>query len=142
MQTDHYYYLLLFKFFTPMVFHWSLSNNKSLEVSRTLLSILANLSNAVVWMVSSHPLIFKSSSSCINPLVTVPRALITIGITVTFMFHSFFNSLARCRYLTFFLFSFNFPLWLARTAVYNLASSLFLLIITRSGHLAEIIIIR
>ena len=42
-----------------MVFHWSLSGNKSPQVSRTLLSILADLNNAVVWMVSTHPLIFQ-----------------------------------------------------------------------------------
>ena len=38
-----------------MVFHWSLSDSKSPQVSRTLLSILAVLNNAVVWMVSTRP---------------------------------------------------------------------------------------
>ena len=70
-----------------MVSYWSLSDSKSPQVSRTLLNILADLNN-VVWMVSTRPLISKSSSPCINPLVTVPRAPITIGITVTFMFYS------------------------------------------------------
>ena len=78
-----------------MLFHWSLSDSKSPQVSRTLLSILADHNNAVVWMVSTCPFISKSSSPFINPLVTVPRAPITIAINVTFMFHSFFNSLAR-----------------------------------------------
>ena len=72
-----------------MVFHWSLSDSKSLQVSRTLLSILAILSNVVLWMVSSGPLISKSLSLFNNPLVTVPKAPIMIGIIVTFMFHSF-----------------------------------------------------
>ena len=37
---------------------------------------------------------------CINPLVTVPKAPITICITITFMFHSFFfNSLAKVEVL-------------------------------------------
>ena len=76
-----------------MVSHWSLSGNKSPYVSRTILSILANLYNAEVWMVSTRPLISKSSSTCINHLVTVPRGPITNGITVTFMFLSFFNVL-------------------------------------------------
>ena len=40
-------------------------------------------------MVSTRPLISKSSSPCTNLLVTVPRAPITIGITITFMFHCF-----------------------------------------------------
>ena len=39
-----------------MVFLWSLYDNKS-QVSRTLLSILGDLNNAVVWMVSTCPLI-------------------------------------------------------------------------------------
>ena len=94
-----------------MVFHWSLSDSKS-QISWTLLSILVVLSNVEVWMVST--LISKSSSPWINPLMTVPSAPVTIGITITFMFHSFFNSLAR--YLSFFSFSFNFTLLSAGTA--------------------------
>ena len=76
------------------------------QVSRTLLSILADLNNAVVWIVSTRPVISKSSSPGINILVIVPRATITISITVTFMFQSFFNSLARSGYLSFFRFQF------------------------------------
>ena len=78
-----------------MVFHWSLSDSKSPQVSRTLLSILAVFNNVVVWMVSTRPPTFKSSSPFSNPLVTVPNAPITISIIITFMFHSFFNSIAR-----------------------------------------------
>ena len=73
-----------------MVFHWSL-NDKSSQVSRTLLSILTDVNNEVIWMVSTSPLISKSSSPFINRLVTVPGAPISIGIIITFMFHSFFN---------------------------------------------------
>ena len=51
----------------------------------------------------------------INPLMTVLRAPIIIGIIVTFMFHSFFNSLERSRYLSFSL-SVNFTLWSTGTA--------------------------
>ena len=83
-----------------MVFHRNLRDSKSPPVSRTLLSILADLNNEVVWIVSIHLLISKSSSPFNNPMMTVPRAPITIGIIVTFMFHSFFNSLARSRYLS------------------------------------------
>ena len=39
---------------------------KSPQVSRTLLSILADLNNEVVWLVSTHPLIF-------NPPTPVPN---------------------------------------------------------------------
>ena len=73
-----------------MVIHWILCDSKSLQVSRTLLSIPADLSNAVVRMVSTLPLIFKSYSPCKNPSVIVPSVPITNGITVTFMSYRFF----------------------------------------------------
>ena len=72
-----------------MVFHWSLSDSKSPQISGTLLSILAVLNNAVVWMVSTRLPTSKSSRPFNNPLVTVPKAPITIGIIVTCMFHRF-----------------------------------------------------
>ena len=122
-----------------MVFHWSLSDSKSPQVSRILLSLLAVLSNAVVWMVSTRPPTSKSSRPFSKPLVIVPKAPITIGTIVTFMFHSFFNSLARPRYLSFFPHSFRFILWSARTAKSTVLQILFfLLIIMRSGFLAGI----
>ena len=99
-----------------MVLHWSLSDSKSSQVSRTRLRILAVLSNAVVWIVSTRPPISKSSRSFNNLSVIVPNSPITIGTIVTFMFHSFFNSLARSRYLSFFSLSFRFILWSAGTA--------------------------
>ena len=99
-----------------MVLHWSLSDSKSPQVSRTRLRILAVLTNAVAWIVSTRPPISKSSRPFNNPLVIVPNAPITIGTIVTFMFHSFFNSLARSRYLSFFSLSFRFILWSAGTA--------------------------
>ena len=122
-----------------MVSHWSLTDSKSPQVSRTLFSILADLNNAVVWMVSTRPLISNSSSPFNNPLVIVTRAPTTIRIIVTFMFHSFFSSPARSRYLSFFSLSFNFTLWSAGTAESTILQFLFfLLIIIRSGCLAEI----
>ena len=108
-----------------MVFHWSLSDSKSPQDSRSLLSILAVLNNAVVWMVSTHPPTSKSSSPFSNPLVTVPNSPITIGIIVTCMFHRFFNSLARSRYLSFFSHSFSFILWSAGTAKSTILQVLF-----------------
>ena len=123
-----------------MVFHWCLSDNKSPQVSRTHLSILAILNNAVVWMVSTRPPTSKSSSPISNPLFTVPSPPITIGIIVTCMFHNFFNSLAKSRYLSFFSHSFSFILWSAGTAKSTILQILFflLLIIIKSGILAEI----
>ena len=49
--------------------------------------IIVIVINAVVKMVSTCPLISKSSSLFTNPLVIVPSTPITIGITVTFLFH-------------------------------------------------------
>ena len=126
-----------------MVFHWILSDSKSFQVSRTLFSILAVLNNVVVWMVSTRPPTSMSSSPFSNPLVTVINAPITIGIIVIFIFHSFFSSLARSRYLSFYidLFRlFQFHSVVSRNSkVDNFTSSLFfLLIIIRSGLQAEI----
>ena len=99
------------EFFTP-----ALANGFSLEfeweqVSRILLSILTDINKVAVWMISIYPFISKSSSPYTNPLVTVPRVPITIGITFTFMFHIFFTSLVRSKYLSFFSLSFKFTLW-------------------------------
>ena len=90
-------------------------------------------------MVSTRQPTSKSSSPFINPLVTVPNAPITIGIIVTCMFHSFFSSLARSRYLSFFSHSFSFILWSAGTANSTILQVLFfLLIIIKSGLLSGI----
>ena len=112
-----------------MVFHWSLSDSKSPQASRTLLSILAVLNNAVVWMISTRPPTSNSSNPFSNPLVTVPNAPITIGIIVTCMFHSFFNSLAKSRYLSFFSHSFSFIQWSTGTAKSTILQVLFLLLL-------------
>ena len=98
-----------------MVFDWRLSDSKSPQISRSLLSILTVFNNAVVWMVYARSPTSKSSGLFNNLLLTMPKAPITIGITVTLMFHSFFNSLARSRYLSLFSHSFSFILWSAGT---------------------------
>ena len=68
-----------------MVFHWSLRDSKSPQVSRTLLSILAIPTNEVVWLVSTRPFITKSSRSFNNPSVILPKAPITIFISTCLM---------------------------------------------------------
>ena len=122
-----------------MVFHWILSDCKFPQVSRTLLSILAVLNNAVVWMVSTRPSTSKSFSPFNNPLDTVPKAPVTVGMIVTFTFHSFFSFLARSMYSSFFSHSFSLIQWSAGTLKSTILQILFfLLIIIRSGLLAEI----
>ena len=122
-----------------MVFHWSLSDSKSPQVSRILLSISADLNRTVIWMVSTCIFISSSSRPFTNPLVTILSTPITIGITVTFMFHSFFSSRGKSRYLSLFLPSFNFTLWSVGTAKSTILQVLcFLLTITRSCCQTEI----
>ena len=117
-----------------MVSHWSLSDNKSPQVSS-----LADLNNAVAWTVSTRPVISKSSSPCTNLLVIVPRARITIGLIVTFMFHNFLNFPCKSEvHIPIFLF-FEFHSVVCRESkILNPASSLFLWIIIRSGRLTQI----
>ena len=97
-----------------MVFHWSRSDIKPPELSRTLRNILLEFNNQ--WTVCTRPLISKFSHPCINHLVTVPSPPITNGITISFMFHCFFSSLARSWYL--YLFS---PYLLTVTRYFRLA---------------------
>ena len=112
-----------------MVFYWSLRDSKSPEVSRTLLSILADLDNAEVWMFSTSLLISKSSTLYPNPLMNVPSAPITIGITVTFKFCCFLD---LYQGLGIYL-SFHFP-----SVLPSVLLLLLLLTITRSGRLGRL----
>ena len=116
-----------------MVSHWSFSACESLQVSRTRLTILADVHNAGVCMVCICPLISNSSNPFTNPLGIVPSTPTTIGITVTFMFHSFFSSLARCRYLSLFSLSFIFALWSAGTAKSTIRSTHFIFFLLSLG---------
>ena len=121
-----------------MVFHWSLSDTKSSQVSRTLLSILADL-YAVAWMASACPLIANSSSPFTSRLGMVPSAPITIGMTVNFMFHCFFLVLQQCLTIYLFFAFFWFYSEVFRNGeVHYSADYFFLLTITRSGRFAEI----
>ena len=103
-----------------MVFHQSLSDSKFPQVSRTLLNNLSVLKNEVVWMVFPRPSTSKSSSPFNNPLITVSKAPITNGIIVNYMFCSFFSSLARSRYLSFFSHFFSFIPWSAKSTIFQI----------------------
>ena len=116
----YYYYYLLIRVFHISVFHWSFSDRKSPQVSRTLLSILAVLIYVVVCVVSTRSPVSKSSSLFNDPLITVAKAPITIGIVFTFMFHSFFYFLTKSWYLSFFSNSFSFILWSTETVKWTI----------------------
>ena len=110
-----------------MGFPWSWNNSKSPQVSRTLLNILSDVNDTVVWMVSSP---------CTNPLVIVSNTPVIIGITNIFMLHVFFfSSLARSRYLSVFRFHSISPCGQPVVTLF------LLLTITRSYRLTEFIII-
>ena len=112
---------------TLMVSHWSLSD-KSPQVSGTLLSILVDLKNAVVWIVSTRLDMSMSSSPYTYQLVTVTRVQITLGIIVIFMFRRFFNYQAMSRYLSLCSHYFNFILLSTRTTKSIILQVLFLVI--------------
>ena len=67
-----------------MVFHWSWNDVKFPQVSRTILSILADLNNALIKMVSIRVLIYNSSSPFTNPLVTEPSAPSKVSVLISF----------------------------------------------------------
>ena len=77
--------------------------------------------NVVLWMIFTHPLIFKSSTPYTNPFVTI-----IIGVIVTIMFHNFFSSLARSRYLSLFSLSDSFTLLSTRSKKSTIRQVLFL----------------
>ena len=122
-----------------MVFHWSLSDSKSPQISRTRLRILAVLSNAVAWIVSTRPPNFKSSRPFNNPFVIVLNAPFTIGTIVTFMFHSFFQFSSKVEVIIlFFTFLQIYSVVRGTSKSTILQVLFFLLIIMRSGLLAGI----
>ena len=94
-------------------------------------------------MVSTRPPTSKSSSPFNNPLVTVTKSPITISIIVTFMLHSLFFFSFHWQgpsngILLFTLLQFYFVIS-RDSEVHNFCKfSFLLLIILRSGHLAEI----
>ena len=127
--------ILFLLIFSLRVFHISFSwwSFTGVRVTASLLKFPGLFSVfwpfSVVWMVSTRPPTSKSSSSFINHLVTVPKQPITIGIIVDFMFQSFFNSLARSRYLSFFSHPFSFILWSAGTVKSTILQILFFFVV-------------
>ena len=90
-----------------MISYKSFSDSKSPQVSRTHHSILVDLINVVVWMLSTCPLISVFSSPFNNPLVIVSRSPIQIGINITFIFQ-FFQFSRKVHVLIVLLFVFFF----------------------------------
>ena len=102
-----------------MVYHLTLSDSKSPQVSRILLSILVDQNNAAVIMVWILPPIFNSSNFLCKRLETVLSALITIGIKASHRVYTFLSSLARSKYMSLFSFSLIFIWWSVETTEYT-----------------------
>ena len=86
-----------------MVSHWILSDSKSPQVSKILLIILADLNNAVVWMVSYSSSYVRVVHSLYQSFGDSNKR--THYIIVTCMFHSFFFQFC-CKVLLFGFFQF------------------------------------
>ena len=87
-----------------MVFHWSLGDRKSSQVSGTLLSMLADLNNAV-WISTVHSPISNSSHDLTKSLQILPSASVEICTNVTLVFNIIFNPQARSKFSSLFSFS-------------------------------------
>ena len=106
-------YTFMILFFTSflhlhwlVVFHWNLSVSKSLQVSRTLPSILTNFNKAVVWIVSILHLISSSSSLFSKPLKSFQvhqLQLVSLSLSCSL---DFFSSLVWSKDLS--IFSFDY----------------------------------
>ena len=75
--------------FYLVVFHWSLSDIKSSQISSTLLSIIVDIEHILFWLTSIQLPILNSSSSFSTSLRTFSSELISVGINVTLMFLNF-----------------------------------------------------
>ena len=122
-----------------MVFHWSLSESKSPQVSRTLLSILTVLNNVIVWMVSTRLPTSNSSSPLSYCSKRTNYNWYNCHLQVPYFFQ--FPSKVEVLILLFTFFQF-YSVVSRDSKADNFANSLFffffLLIIIRSGLLAEI----
>ena len=136
----NYYYFFFSHQLTLMVFQWNLSDSKSPQVSRTLLSILSVLNNAVVWMVSTRPPTSKSSSPFSNPLAYNTKSTNYIWYNCHLHVPQFFQFPRKVEvFILLFTFFQFYSVVIQYNKVLNFANCLFfLLIIISSGLLAEI----
>ena len=147
-RRQDYYYFTPLKVFHASVCRWFFTGvwvSVSLLMSPGLFSVF--------WLILTMPqfgwsplilFISKSYDPCTNPWVIVPRAPITTGITVTFMFHNFFLFSSKVQVFIFLFDFFRFYSVISRKGkVHYSAGPLFFVLLTiiSSGCLAEIIII-
>ena len=92
-----------------MIFHRSLTESKSLQVSRTFLSTLAYVNNMVIWMVSIFLLISNPPNPSSRPLGTVQSTPTTNGITMFYNFSVLWQGPNICLSFSILLFLFCGP---------------------------------
>ena len=119
--------LLLFYTFQRFFFHPAFADVLPLEsewqqVFSSHLDSSQYLNNSVV---STRPLISKSSFPFIIPLMVVPRKSIIIGISSHLCPHRFFSSLARSTNLSLFSLFFNFTVTGRQNSLFSRFFSLF-----------------
>ena len=108
-----------------MVYHLSLSDSKSPLVSRTLLSILADLNNTVIWMVTTQ----TPNSNSSSPLPTLWGSFQVHQLQLVSQLPSYslvFLLFSSKVYL--FSLSFNFTPWSAWTVKFTVRQVLFFLL--------------
>ena len=98
------------------ILHWSLIDSKCLQVSRTLLSILVDLDNAVIWLVSFRSPKFQLFQSPFQALGDRSKCWSHNWLTVSLIFGSFLSSPAKSKYLSLYWLSLIFTLWSTGTA--------------------------
>ena len=129
-----------------MVFHWRQRDSKSPQVSRTLLSNLTDLKNAVVWMVKIFPPISTLPLPFLNlraPIQVRRLQLVLPSLSRYTAYLELWKSRNICRVFFFFFFFFAFyiftlwsPTMVNSTIQQFPPTHTFLLIITRSDLLA------
>ena len=121
-----------------MVFYLSLSDSKSSQVSRTLLNILVDFIWAVVWMLSTLPII--PILSCFFFLSKFLGYYSEGSINDWYHRHLYISQifcfLARSKYFFRFSPSFTFVLWSAGTAKFTTWQILFFLLWSSWGDLS------
>ena len=121
-----------------MVFYSSLSDSKSPQVSRTLLSIQADLNDDVVWMVSTY--YFQILQSLHQSVGDCTKSTSYYWHHCHFYIPQFFQFPSNVmEFVLLFTFLQSYTEVSRDSKVHNFASSLFffLLIFIRSGRLAE-----
>ena len=94
-----FFFFFFFLWVVTSVLYWSLNNNRYFQLSMTfIISILANLNSAEVWMISSLPQIFSLPCFFSNLIHIVSRALNIIYMTFIFIILIFFHLCCCCYY--------------------------------------------